>query len=145
MNNLIQGCPGREVCQCYENPNSWVWGCLKKLKAILEPPQGNYELWAGNDERNTDKKCPLIVASRQQRAGRQPKGWCEQYVFEQAVLSKPSEMQLGLCVVPAPSLYENKRSTWFPDLILFSEEKKKGQVAIFVGSSSMAFSGSMSM
>jgi len=116
MNNLIQGCPGREVCECYKNPNSWVWGCLKKLKAILEPPQGNYELWAGNDERNTDKKCPLL--------DHQKMGWCEQYAFEQAVLNGALQRSRPY-VVPSPTLYQNKATFWCPDLILFNEEEKK--------------------
>jgi len=119
MSNLSQGCPEEKECKCYKDPDSWIWVHFNKLKGdILNLQQGNYELWAGNDERNTDKKCPLL--------DRDEEGWCEQYAFEQLVLSEVSEMQgMGLYAVPSPSLYENKTSAWFPDLVLFNEKEER--------------------
>jgi len=119
MSNPSQGCPEERECKCYKDPKSWIWTHFNKLKAILEPPQGNQKLLAGKE----NGKCPL--------EDNQEVGWCQQYAFEQAVLSENSEIQrLRLCVVPSPCVYEKSgeqtwEQAWCPDLILFKEDEKR--------------------
>jgi len=128
-----------EKCTCYRNDNdkdSWASKSLDKLASILKLGE-NYKLMGG--DKAPDTKCPLHHIDEP--------GYAEQYAFEQAVLQEvlqeKSEIERSrLHAVPAPCLYKRKDEAtpggncregedgrWCqhacPDLILFSEDKKK--------------------